>query len=130
MFFYVLTGIPKILREDLRFVIQRHGSVNITVPFYSYPYATNITFVRGDGTILGNKDTPKLYVTDGSVETQFYGQTVILDGQHAVLALENLKEEDFTNYTIIISNDVGVIEALLDLVGESRFLEIYWHMEN
>ena len=69
---------------------------------------------------MGADTLSTLLTQDTTVETMFYGIPVSLDGQHVILTIHNLKEQDFTGYTLIITNGFGTIEKQMTLNGESE----------
>ena len=107
--------------DDLRFAGRTHEPVNITVPVYSHPVPTSVSIIREDNVTMGADNLSTLLNQDTTVETMFYGVPVSLDGQHVTLTIHNLKEQDFTGYTLIITNDFGTIEKQMTLNGESKY---------
>ena len=106
--------------DDLRFAGRTHESVNITVPVYSHPVPTSVSIIREDNLTMGADNLSTLLTQDTTVETLFYGVPVSLDGQHVILTIHDLKEQDFAGYTLTITNTIGTIEENMTLNGESK----------
>jgi len=106
--------------DDLRFAGRAHDSMTVNVPVYSHPVPTSVSIIREDNVTMGADNLSTLLTQDTTVETLFYGVPVSLDGQHVILTIHNLKEQDFTGYTLIITNGFGTIEKQMTLNGESE----------
>ena len=112
---------PKILDDILRFVGRPNDSVDISIPFYSYPSPSTLEIKSQDGTPVVNDSRHSVTYMPEKVSTEFYGTTVKLDGQIAILSITDIKEEEFMTYKLELTNDIGTTEAIFVLGMESKY---------
>ncbi|XP_060552462.1 hemicentin-1-like isoform X1 [Ruditapes philippinarum] len=106
---------PKILKDDLRFSGSTGDAINIEIPIYSNPVLDSIEIKRYDGQSISSD---MFTVMDDSVKTKFYGKDVTLQGNVIYLTLNDAKEEDFGNYSFIITNVLDTTQAFFHVIAE------------
>ncbi|XP_060572499.1 hemicentin-1-like [Ruditapes philippinarum] len=108
---------PKILKDDLRFTGSTGDAINIEIPIYSNPVLDTIEITRYDGQSISSD----MYtVMDDSVETQFYGKDITLQGNVIYLMLNDTREEDFGNYSFKITNALDTTQAFVHVIAEGK----------
>ncbi|XP_060559765.1 synaptogenesis protein syg-2-like [Ruditapes philippinarum] len=99
---------PKVLLEDGYIFVGAPGkSVNITIPFFSYPAIKEVNFQFQNGTVIRNSNKYTISYTRKNVTTKFYDQTVELEGYIAILRIEKEEQKYFVNYTLLLKNGIG-----------------------
>ncbi|XP_052806545.1 hemicentin-2-like [Mya arenaria] len=110
---------PRIFLAEDRFAGPTGGQVSISIPIYSNPVFTNYGVQRYDGFNLIEDSKYKFTENDASIQTQFYGRYVTLNGRVLQMTIQNLTEVDFGEYTFWISNEIGSTSASVTLSARS-----------
>ncbi|KAL3887603.1 hypothetical protein ACJMK2_027540 [Sinanodonta woodiana] len=100
-------AIPVIIREDNNLITEELGhSVNISIPFYSYPAISYFVFLK-NGTEVKNTSRTSMQLSTVTVNYTFYSKPVKLEAQVAQLYIQNLTLHDYDNYTLLLKNSFG-----------------------
>ncbi|KAL3857102.1 hypothetical protein ACJMK2_011798 [Sinanodonta woodiana] len=100
-------AIPVIVKEDNNLITEEVGhSVDISIPFYSYPAITNFVFLK-NGTEVENTSRTSMRLSTVTVNYTLYSKTVKLEAQEAQLHILNLTLHDFGSYTLLLKNSLG-----------------------
>ena len=111
---------PKVIDTNLRFVGKPMNDINISIPFYSYQTITNIQIKHAEGSRIVDGDRHYVTYQSETVMTEFYGTEVRLEGHIALINITNLQEEDFTTYSLVLTNDIGTTETTFDIDANSK----------
>ncbi|XP_053389789.1 hemicentin-1-like, partial [Mercenaria mercenaria] len=113
---------PKVLHEGTYTFAGAVGtSVNITIPFYSYPKIKHVGFRLENGSEITNSSKYEVSYRKHNVTYKFYNEPVDLEGYIAVLHIKDEEVSDFRNYTLVLQNDIGPPkEWILEHVSESK----------
>ena len=114
---------PKVLlADDHNFAETSGKSVNISIPFYSFPDIHTVKFLFKNKTEIKNSNKYTTSYTRQNLTTQFYGQSVELDGYVAVLKINKEEQENFVNYTLVLENGIGQpVSWNIHHISESRY---------
>jgi hypothetical protein len=112
------SALPKILTDDLKFTGSTEGVGRIKISIYSYPALSQVTLLRHDQNVLSSD---RNYVSEGIVQTSFYGKDVSLNGSIFEFEKHDLKKKDFGNYTLNVQNSIGTTMAIVSLNAEGKF---------
>ncbi|KAL3887546.1 hypothetical protein ACJMK2_027485 [Sinanodonta woodiana] len=100
-------AIPVIIREDNNLITEELGhSVNISIPFYSYPAISYFVFLK-NGTEVENTSRTSMQLFTVTVNFISYSKPVKLEAQVAQLYIQNLTLHDYDNYTLLLKNSFG-----------------------
>ncbi|KAK3586792.1 hypothetical protein CHS0354_016966, partial [Potamilus streckersoni] len=109
-----VTGVPNILRENTIFLGEIGRPVNITIPFYSDP-AVESFFIQTNSAVIPNTSCINLYIVPEPIDYLMYGKTIQIDAQMLHYDILNASESDFCNYTLVLTNPIGLKEFTFQL---------------
>ncbi|VDI14696.1 Hypothetical predicted protein, partial [Mytilus galloprovincialis] len=118
-FFYIVA--KPVITADNKDKTTQYGkygnSAEITVNVYSIPKYSKIHWFIGNTQLVSSR-----YVIEeepAKVKDIFYGIEVQLDGYRVTLAISDLQENDFTNYTLRLDHDSQFVQHEVTLESAS-----------
>lgn len=88
-------------------IYSKHGqSIDLSVNVYSVPKYNFKIWMRNGNLLPQSSKYTISDVVDVLTDT-FYGTKVHVDGYVITLSIKNLEDEDFGNYTLVLSNGLG-----------------------
>ncbi|KAK3592280.1 hypothetical protein CHS0354_034048 [Potamilus streckersoni] len=110
-----VTGAPAVLKEEeFHFTELAGHSIHISIPFYSNPAIESFIFEK-NGTRLQNNSRTSMNLSTSFIDSKFYGIPIKLEAAKANLFIQNLTQDDFDNYTLVLRNFLGTKEFRLHL---------------
>ena len=89
---------------------------------YSYPVVKE-SEIRVESFTPGHNHSFKvLSLRNKVVNVTFYDTPISMLGQSFVLTLDEVSEDDFTNYTVVIGNALGIVSSRITISPEGKFL--------
>lgn len=107
----LIKGKPKISQKASSMFAGKIGeSVNITIPFYSFPAIKEFSFRYQNGTKILDSNKYVVKYARAIIGDIFHNVLIQLDGYIGVFYITEQEEYDFGNYSLILKNDFGETE--------------------
>jgi len=106
--FFILA--PPVIKDIYSIIAgQLRTNVSITIPFYSNPQYTDVNWLNLQHGVLVNNSGDRFFkfVTDARVTLPFNEKHIEFKGNNATLIIQNIEENEFTNYTLRVKNSIG-----------------------
>ncbi|KAL3887393.1 hypothetical protein ACJMK2_027335, partial [Sinanodonta woodiana] len=101
-------------KEHVLFTGEIGSSVELFVYFYSDPIILDFTFQK-NGCNIENTRRTHTYLSTKVVEVLFYNKNVNLSVYMAHMLINNLTEDDFDHYNIVLGNSLGKTDVKVQL---------------
>ncbi|VDI73957.1 Hypothetical predicted protein [Mytilus galloprovincialis] len=110
--FFVNEGLPQLsIYNPSELFCKLGGEGSLVVKFTSWPPPLNITWLKYEGNRNFNLQTSERYTmteTAAVIIDSFHDKKIHLDGYVAMLHINEVILEDYTNYTVQIQNEFGI----------------------
>lgn len=105
--------------SDNFYRVKQYGeiykSVDIFVNVYSVPKFNSLIWTLDGRPITKKSAKYEASSSSSIVKDVFHGKELLLDGYNVTLMIRDLKADDFTNYTVTLSNAFGTVKHTIEL---------------
>ncbi|KAL3887379.1 hypothetical protein ACJMK2_027321, partial [Sinanodonta woodiana] len=113
-------------KKHVLFTGEIGSSVELFVAFYSDPIVTDFTFQR-HGSNVENTSGIHTYLSSTVVEVLYYNKNVNLTVSMAHMLINNLTEDDFDDYNLVLENSLGRTDLKTHISGRPLMVATFYY---